>query len=85
MLHDRRAPVGYGQVDHLVVNDAGVHLVETVPVSTRAPLWVDAEVTPRVGGLPLRQRLEHVVDLAGELADRVNLALGRPRALLGSS
>ena len=82
VLHDRRAPVGHGQVDHIVITAAGVHLIESLPVSDRRRLWIDEYGSPRIGQLPLRQRLEHLVDLAGALADQTNRALRRPRGLL---
>jgi Nuclease-related domain len=82
VLHDRRAPVGHGQVDHIVITPAGVHFIETLPVSERRQFWIDKYGSPRLGQLPLRQRLEHMVDLAGAIADQTNTTLHRPRGLL---
>ena len=67
VLHDRCTPSGFGQIDHILISSAGIHLVEVVAVSVRATLsFVNG--CPRVGSVPIDQRLKQVDAVAGEVS-----------------
>lgn len=74
VLHDRRGPDG-SHLDHVVISESGVHLVETVASSKRLPLNLADPSCPRVGGLPLRQRLVHLRELNRLVAGQVETML----------
>lgn len=77
VLHDRLAPDG-SHLDHVIVSASGVHIVESIAASTRAPLTVAGPAGPRLGVFPLEHRLRHLHTVTQLVADRAGAAVGVP-------
>lgn len=77
VLHDRRIPSGYGQLDHILISPAGIHLIEALSVSVKTPLAV-VDGVPRVGAVPIDQRLKHLHEIVRDVgtATAALIALG---------
>jgi Nuclease-related domain len=70
VLHDRLAPDG-GQLDHIVVSEAGIHLIESIASTPTAPFAVSAARGPQLGVAPLEQRLAQVHRASRAVGPRV--------------
>lgn len=77
VLHDRLGPDG-SHLDHVVISASGVHIVESIATSKRAPLTVAGPGAPRIGVFPLQHRLRHLHAVNALVADKAADALNVP-------
>lgn len=75
VLHDRVAPDG-SHVDHVVISESGVQLVESIASSRQAPLIFGDHGAPRLGPFPLEHRLVHLHDVNQLVATQTAETLG---------
>jgi hypothetical protein len=81
VLHERHVPVGFGRVGNLVINNQGIHIVETLAASDTSRPWIDSDGVPHIGPLALTHLLNHMSDVATYLAEATYTVLGRPSHL----
>ncbi len=75
--HDRLGPDG-SHLDHVVISASGVHIVESIATSKRAPLTLAGPGAPRIGVFPLQHRLRHLYAVNELVADKTAAALHVP-------